>query len=285
GTGDDTVGSPPADGVRVELGANGEATLVVDDRETITLGAQGAVARDFEERYAGGAGIYRVTRLGESTRELDVFEGVETSAGVVELRWASADGATRGRTRFEASDGPGLEGRATHIRFTLDQGGEASSLALPIRCDEGGSFHGFGGQYNQSDQRGEAFRLMVSEQGIGRDPSVEESLPLILQGDEHTSYFPMPWYLDRRGFGVLFETPRPVEVDLCASDTNTAWFEVIDGRPVELQVFHGPTPAEVVDELGAHVGRPASPPEWAFLPWIAAQGGRDAVLAEVEALE
>ena len=284
-TGTETTGYEIADGVRVEVGPDGEATLVVDGRETITLGPQGAIARDFEERYAGSGGIYRVTRNGEQTRPLDRFEGVESSEGVVEILWASQDGASKGRTRFEASDAAALAGRATHIRFTLDEGPEASSLALPVRCDENGSFHGFGGQYNQSNQRGEAFRLMVSEQGIGRDPSVEENLPLLLEGDEHTTYFPMPWYLDVRGFGVLFETPRSVEVDLCASDVEAAWFEVLDGKPIEMQVLHGPKPADVVEQLGARVGRPASPPDWAFTPWIAAQGGRDAVLAEMQALE
>jgi alpha-glucosidase len=50
-------------------------------------------------------------------------------------------------------------------------------------------------------------------------------------------------------------------------------------------IFHGPTPLEVIAQLGDELGRPAQPPEWAFGTWISAQGGRDAVLAKVAELE
>ena len=105
-----------------------------------------------------------------------------------------------------------------------------TSLAVRIVCYEEGSFHGFGGQYHASDQRGEAFDLVVSEQGIGRDPEVEEQLPFLLNGDAHTTYYPLPYWLDARGFGGWFDTPRRVHVDLCAASTEDAEFEIILGE-------------------------------------------------------
>jgi alpha-glucosidase len=173
----------------------------------------------------------------------------------------------------------------TALELTLTEG-EADSLALNIGCDDEGTFSGFGGQYNHTDQRGERFPLWVNEQGIGRDPEVEENPPLLINGDLHTTYTPAPWYVDARGWGVFVDTARRVDVDLCASDPDVAWLELVErNAPLRARVMHGPTPKDVIRQLGAHVGRPASPPDWAFLPWIAAQGGRDEVLAEVDALE
>lgn len=72
---------------------------------------------------------------------------------------------------------------------------------MGVRCDDLGTFHGFGEQYNATNQRGEAFQLLVNEQGNGRDVGIGVSV-----GNEHTTYFPMPYYIDARGFGALFET-------------------------------------------------------------------------------
>src|SRR5690606_22917791 len=112
---------------------------------------------------------------------------------------------------------PGERARTLVVRLALD-GIEASSVAIASRCDEGGSFHGFGEQYDATDQRGHALTLFVSEQGLGRDGAARE-----IAGDAHTTYFPMPYYLDARGFGVLVRTDHRVEADVCASDERAAW--------------------------------------------------------------
>jgi hypothetical protein len=49
----------------------------------------------------------------------------------------------------------------------------------------------------------------------------------------------LPYFLDHRGFAVLVETSRRVEVDLCASDPDVAWIEVIHDKPLQLVVLHG----------------------------------------------
>jgi alpha-glucosidase len=95
----------------------------------------------------------------------------------------------------------------------------------------------------------------------------------------------MPYYIDARGFGALFDTKARVNVDLCRSDEEIAWFEVITGGTVRWRVFHGPTPLDVVRQLGDLVGRPTQPPDWAYHLWLASQGGTGAVVAEADALE
>jgi alpha-glucosidase len=189
------------------------------------------------------------------------------------VEYANADGSrTATLTAFAIDD------EASEFRLEL-AGPAADSIAVGIRCDEAGTFHGFGEQYNTTNQRGEVFELLVNEQGNGRDGSTG-----VVVGDEHTTYFPMPYYIDARGFGALFDTARRVNVDLCATDEAIAWIEVISGAPVQWRVFHGPTGLDVIRQLGDLVGRPTQPPAWAYNLWMAGQGGRDNVLGEVAAL-
>jgi alpha-glucosidase (family GH31 glycosyl hydrolase) len=74
----------------------------------------------------------------------------------------------------------------------------------------------------------------------------------------------MPFYVDARGFGVLVETDRRTVVDVCATDPEVAWLEVESAEPWSALVFTGPTPADVVSQLGDEVGRPTAPPPWAY---------------------
>ena len=96
--------------------------------------------------------------------------------------------------------------------------------------------------------------------------------------------------MDGRGHGVLFRTDSRVRVDLCESNEDVAAIEVtgpgVTGENgVEWVVFTGPEPLDVIEQLGQEVGIPAPMPDWAFGLWLAAQGGRDEVLAEVDAIE
>ena len=267
---------PLSNGAWIRATDSGEAELLVGCRPTVALPRSvGPRARSFVEHYSGSLGIWNVLRTDEEVFELDTFAGVEASGDEVILTYESDDGGWTGQVTFSpASDD------VTRVWLEVEGPKTPSSVALPVRCDPDGTFHGFGEQYNATDQRGEAFQLLVTEQGIGRDGALR-----YFTGDEHTTYFPMPWYLDARGFGVLIETGFRVDVDLCAADAEVAWLEVISSEPVEALIFHGPTPLEVLRQLGDHLGRPAPMPEWAYGLWVGAQGGREEVLAEADRLE
>ena len=258
---------------QVVLESNGDITVQVAGRTLFAMPGDAApLAREFTET-TSGIGVIAFTRTGETVDPLNLLESQQAGSGV-KLEFANAAGS-----RQAVLEAQPLDAERTVFRFTLS-GASADSIALPVRCDDAGSFHGFGEQYNATDQRGEAFELFVNEQGNGRSGNGG-----IAVGDEHTTYFPMPYYMDVRGFGVLFATARRVRLDLCAADPAVAWFEVIGGDSIEWTVFHGPTTKDVIRQLSGLVGRPARPPEWAYGVWIGSQGGRDKVLAEVAALE
>ncbi len=264
-----------ADGTRVEVASDGAVALFSADGRALAGTAAGAfvTARTFDETSPMSFGFFRFTRSNEVVNEARRFLGSSLEGDEVVLRFEGDAGLTA-----ELSIGVATAAVATRLRWTLG-GLEADSIALPFACDESASFVGFGEQYDQTDQRGEAFPLWTQEQGIGRTGVGA------ISGDEHTTYFPMPWWMDWRGFGVMVDTSARTLVDLCVRDSEVAWIEVENGTPLEALVFHGPAPRDLVRQLGDVVGRPTLPPEWAFSPWIGIQGGRDVVMNEVLALE
>lgn len=276
-----------SDGTRVEVAADGSFALTSESGHALaaTAAGRGPIARTFAQRITMLQGFYTFRRSDVVDTTFETFEGSALEGDEVTLRFVSASGV-RARITI-AVETPDV---ATSIELEVEgmtPGTGELAYALPFACDDEASFAGFGAQYNQTDQRGESFPLWVQEQGLGRQGTN------ILSGDEHTTYFPMPWWLDWRGFGVLLDTSARVGVDLCASEADVAWVEVEHRDPAQTNeqrslraiVLHGPSASEVITQLGGRVGRPAMPPRWAFSPWIGMQGGRDVVLAEVEELE
>ncbi len=264
------TGSGSGSDVRVVASEDGTVEVIVAGKTLFATAPTGPVARTFNETF-GGIGVINFRRNSERRDPMSV-RSVSNEGGVARVEYASA-------SRSAILTAAPVDDQVTD--FTLEvAGAEANSIAVGVRCDEGGTFHGFGMQYNATNQRGESFPLFVNEQGVGRTGGGG-----LNEGDEHTTYFPMPYYMDARGFGTLFATNARVNVDLCATDEDVAWFEVISWGTVRWRVFHGPTPLDVIRQLGDLVGRPTAPPAWAHNLWLASQGGSDTVLAEVAELE
>ncbi|MBO6935736.1 MAG: hypothetical protein JJ863_12200 [Deltaproteobacteria bacterium] len=260
-----------ADGTVVQVAGDGSLAVVVDG-STVFATAPGArfTAREFEPRvdFAGGFFRFRRSNVTEATFR---YEGAELLEGAAVLTY----GGDAGVLRVHVSG----NGESTDVRLEVE-GDAPGSLAVPLRCDEEASFLGFGGQYELTDQRGEIFDLWVREQGIGRTGAVWN-----VTGDRHHTYFPVPYFMDARGFGLVVNTDERVLVDLCATDAEVAWVEVENVGDLSLQVLHGPEPRDVVRQLGDLHGRPQVPADWAWGPWLGIQGGDAAVIAEADALD
>jgi len=271
-TGSSESAGPPGANTQIVASPDGTVEVLVDGEAQFALASTGPVARNFNERVVG-VGTVSFERSLEVTDPLSV-RSVTNKGTSATVEYANADGS-----RTATLTGLAVSDEVSEFRLELS-GPPADSIAVGVRCDPDGTFHGFGEQYNATNQRGEAFELLVNEQGNGRDGSLGVSV-----GNEHTTYFPMPYYLDARGFGALFDTARLVLVDLCASDSEIAWFEVVSGAPVQWRVFQGPTGLDVIRQLGDLVGRPTQPPAWAYELWMAGQGGRANVIDEAARLE
>ncbi|MEM7447477.1 MAG: TIM-barrel domain-containing protein [Myxococcota bacterium] len=272
---------------RIEVGdaeaivhPDGSLSLMVGDRILLQTSASSVpTSRRFEQTVTSAVGSYRFRRSDEADTELSMGSSVrKTADGSFQLPLRGAEG-TRGTLSIEA----GPTANSTRLTWLVERSEVANSLEIGLVCEPEATFFGFGAQYNSADQRGEAFPLWVEEQGITRTSSSSD--PAFIVGSPHTTYFPVPYWLDARGFGILIDTDARTLVDLCQTDPEITELEVEDGQRLSLVVFHGPTPMDVIDQLGATLGRPSAPPLWAFEPWIAVQGGRQAVLDEADALD
>jgi alpha-glucosidase len=146
------------------------------------------------------------------------------------------------------------------------------STVARFRCGPESHFLGFGEQYNALDHRGRKFQLFVSEQGIGRDPMRQH----IFSGNPTTTYFPVPFFIDPRGFGLVVDTSARVEADLCSTVADEYSLTVDENRELVLRLFTGPTIADVMRDWTLLQGRTSAPPEWSVKGvWIASQGGTE----------
>lgn len=264
------------DGVQVKVTSGGAIEVSQAGRAIFATSDAPITLRTFDASESSLFGSWSFSRENEVAKTLGRLSGSSLSGDEVTVSLEGAEGA-----RVTLRVRPLREG-ATSIRVEPAGVPGLGSVAIPLRCDADATFYGFGEQYDATDQRGHAFGLFVSEQGIGRNG---EDNAIGLSGGPHSTYYPMPYYLDARGFGTLVRTGRRTLVDLCQSDPGTAWVEVETGEAFELVAFHGPTPYDVIRQLSDEVGRPARPPTWAWGPWVAVQGGRDVVLAKADALE
>lgn len=260
-----------AEGASLELLEGGGLRLVVDGHVTLETAALPFVAVDAEDSVEASLGMWRFTRGAEALRPYR-RAAATVSGGVATLRFVNEVDDSEAILTVETAGG--------RTRFSLSPAAPADALRLQLACGPEASFYGWGAQTTGGDQRGEAFRLFVSEQGIGRDGS-----SWAFSGDSHTAYFPMAWFLDARGWGLLLDTEQRVEVDLCAADPDEARLEVVSGEPLRFSVMHGPTPKAALGQLAAVVGTPAPPPPWAWGLWLCTQGGVEAVLERVATLE
>jgi sulfoquinovosidase len=274
--GDDSAAPEPAlyelsDGTKIEVAPDGALSLTTSSGSASVTLLPAAELATFDLYATELFASYGFTRENEVRTRFDRLVRSEAVDEGVRVVYGGADGA-----ELTVTLEPLRPGEATRITVTSTENHDALSVALG--CDADSSFFGFGEQYDTTDQRGEAFSLFVSEQGIGR--TAPPNTPGIL-GSRHTTYYPMPYFADARGFGLLAKTYARVLVDLCKTEPDLARLEVESGAPLELVFFHA---CDGVRQRGDEVGRPTRPPSWALEPWMAAQGGRDVVLAEVDAL-
>jgi hypothetical protein len=237
-----------SDGTRLDVDDEGTLTLSRADGSPLTSIAAPRL-RTFDESTRMLLGVYTTTRRNEVTHPLH-FARVREGAESVDLTFIDPRG---GELVLSARVGEPME--RTSLELT-PSGTTHDAVLVPFACDTDATFLGFGEQYDALDHRGESFELFSSEQGIGRVPGRPRSPT---NGDRHTTYFPMPYWLDLRGFGVLVDAEVRMTADVCASDLARATVEVESRDRFLVEILHGPSPLEVIEELGDHVGRPARP--------------------------
>ncbi|MCW5890414.1 MAG: glycoside hydrolase family 31 protein [bacterium] len=187
-------------------------------------------------------------------------------------------------------DGEGVV--ALTARVLGDRAGiDALGIGFEASTDE--RFLGFGERNDAIDQRGR-----VVESWVADGPFQEIELPFVQQlvpppgfrPRDDATYYPVPWMLSTRGYGVLVDNDEPSYFRAGSERPDRLGVEVV-GAPVgmpalplpemlRLRVFAGPTPAEALRRFTVRTGRqPAVDAPWVLGPWFQPGGS----VAEQEA--
>src|SRR5690606_37243530 len=120
--------------------------LSIEGRPIASLaGARGPVAHTFDEIVEGPFAIWSFEREREEEHAF-VRSSAELSGGAVRIVYTASGG--RRLAVVVRPDGP----ERTRLEVSLEAG-EADSLELSFPCEEGGTFHGFGEQYDGTEHR------------------------------------------------------------------------------------------------------------------------------------
>jgi hypothetical protein len=178
-----------------------------------------------------------------------------------------------------------LSGRVSeHVRVRVVRAGPGV-IALHLRGGAAISFGaardelftGFGERSNAVDQRGrDVLNYAADGPFLERDRAIAGAVvPDWAELDRpDATYYPIPWLLSSRGYGVLVDNDSTSRFRL----GRKRWSVEADGRRLDLRVFTGPRPADALRRFTAATGRqPAPPAPWAYGPWI--QTGQPNVVA------
>jgi alpha-glucosidase (family GH31 glycosyl hydrolase) len=156
---------------------------------------------------------------------------------------------------------------------------------ITFRAHPGERFYGFGERSHRCQLRGEEV-----EHYVGEGPYQPEEYDLVrlivppwgIRERPDATYFPVPWLLSSRGYGVLVDNHETSRHRLCVDDPEL-WTVEVDAPALRLRVFAGPRPADALRRFSALTGRQPSPAApWFLGPWFQT-GHEDQVPLEREA--
>jgi alpha-glucosidase (family GH31 glycosyl hydrolase) len=174
--------------------------------------------------------------------------------------------------RIVVTIGPRRQGVQT-LEAVVEGSGADPVESVGIGFDATGTERmlGFGERSDHVDQRGH-----VIESYVGEGPYQASEYPLIrvtvptwgLRERSDASYYPVPWLLSTRGYGVLVENLETSRFRI-STERRNEWSVEADARRLELRLHAGPKPKDALRRLTADTGRQPRPDApWLFGPWV-----------------
>lgn len=179
---------------------------------------------------------------------------------------------------------PDVEG-AIQITVTPTSEDGVQALTVGFVAEAGERFVGFGERSNAVDQTGWDLEHYVADGPYydGQEYAVMgDLLPACgTRWRRDSTYFPIPWLLSSRGYGVLLDNDE-LSYHRVGSDSEDAWSVEVESLEMRFRVFGGPTPAEALSRYTEAVGRqPDDYAAWFFGPWVQTQS--DSQIADARA--
>jgi alpha-glucosidase (family GH31 glycosyl hydrolase) len=177
--------------------------------------------------------------------------------------------ATRGAGLVDVSVRPRGSG-VLAVRATLRRG-RVAAASMAFQAPAGERYFGFGERSNAVAQRGTVVENYVSDGPFSADSRALAAAVIPPAGwrpRADATYYPIPWLLSGRGYGVLVANDETSRFGLPGA-RGGSWRATVEAPRIDLRVFAGPTPALALRRFTAATGRQPPPgAPWAFGPWL-----------------
>jgi len=178
--------------------------------------------------------------------------------------------ATSGSRRAEVTLSRRAAG-AIALRARLLGDTPVSQVSASFAAPRGERYFGFGERSDAVSPRDTTIENYVSDGPFSpesRDVVKYTIPPVGFRPRDDATYYPVPWLLSTRGYGVLVDNDETSWFTLPGA-RGGAWTARVDAPSLSLTVFAGPTPAGALRRFTAVTGRqPAPGAPWAFGPWL-----------------
>ena len=263
--------APPAAATTVDAGSLGAG--LGRDARTLQLSDRG---RPVLTQVPGSLGFRTAAGSHHATRVLDVRRGHGGWTGT----FATDDPAGRRLLVRLAPDARGVIALSVKVAGTAPAAVQATGISFRARAGE--RYLGFGERSNRVDQRGGAVESYVAEGPYEEDDRA--IIPAFVPAWGYhprpdATYYPVPWLLSTAGYGVLVDDPETSHYSLDEGGSGV-WRVEVEAAHLNLRVFAGPRPADVLRRFTERVGRQPAVSEPFFLgPWYQPTGsGQEEVL-------
>jgi alpha-glucosidase (family GH31 glycosyl hydrolase) len=256
--------------LRVDVGtAPFSLTFVVDDGPVLSSAMAAGTSGPSALAVRTQAGWIHATTVSSLTRKGSALQMMlqtnDPAGGTFALRIRPAG---EGVIELEAMPGGGTE--------------EVLGIGAAWAATPDERFYGLGERSDAVQHRGARVESYVSD-----GPWIDDNRALIssilpspgFRARDDATYFPVPWVLSSRGYGLLVDNDETAYHDLATPNRPDAWSIEVVGAPegmmprlaptsLRFRVFAGPHPADVLRRFTAAVGRqPAPAAPWVFGPW------------------
>ncbi|MCX6387572.1 MAG: hypothetical protein NTX07_02435 [Solirubrobacterales bacterium] len=263
--------------VRVAAATTGLATAAL---AFSAAGALGATAHTAVSGSLGGglttatSGLGLWVKVGKKTYKTTTVASSTQAHGVQAILFNTSDPAKR---KIDVRLSPAVGGV---MSLTATSTGTApDSIGIDFKAVKNERWFGFGERADMVSRGGTAGASTV-ENYVSDGPwqpnewkGVGATLPPGgSRGRMDSTYFPIPWTLSTRGYGVLIDRDETSRFAFGGKTAKT-WSLDVDGAKLALRVFAAGTPAKTLGLYTSTTGRqPAAAAAWYFGPWFQAPG-------------
>lgn len=192
-----------------------------------------------------------------------------TSASVLRKDATSVDLALEG-AGFAGTLSIGVVGGRVRLHFAAsappDAGADGgapnkTTIAFALPSDE--HFFGLGERFATVDHRGWSLYSWCEEGALGAGEDVAPSSRNPYPNGPSMTYFPIPFLLSSKGYGVSLGTTFRSEVHL-GSERGDGWRAAVNAPAFDATIYVHDSPLDTLGDYTEDVGRPRLPIDWAF---------------------